>query len=117
MTQLTPRLADPTRAVLLARLTEFGMPEVAQNSVELGLTAVLGFEPKSAAFTYSQPCEHLPKVEARAEPGALGCARVDALVSLDKPALRLQVRGTYCLVGAAVWRSVDQVVTRAVSGA
>jgi hypothetical protein len=109
VTPLTPRLADTTHAALLAALTQQGLPEVAQHSVVIALTAALGFEPKANTFTYEPPARHLPKVDVRAEPAAAGCARVDARVALV--ATRLRVRGTYCLVGAAEWRSGDQAVT------
>jgi hypothetical protein len=109
VTPLTPRLAAATQQALLAGLTRAGLPDVAQNSVVIAVTAALGFEPKATTFTHEQAAPHLPRVVVGAEPAADGCARVDARVTLDPAALR--VRGTYCLVGAAEWRSVDQVVT------
>jgi len=112
LSPLSPRLAATTHAALLADLTRLGLPEVAQNSVVIGVTAVLGFKPESTAYRYSEPYPQLPKIEAHAEPTGPACARVDVMVSHDNPVLRLNVVGTYCLVGVAVWQSDDQVVTK-----
>ena len=111
MSPLTPRLTDGTRLALLDELTRQGLPEVAQNSVVIGVTAVLGDKPQSAAYTYDEPYPQLPKIDAKARPAGPRCARADVLVSHEAPALRLRVHGTYCLVGNAVWQSDDQSVT------
>ncbi len=110
---LTPALTSETQAALLQRLTDAGFPAVAQNSVVLALTAALGLEPATREFSYDEPYPQLPKARAESVKLTGSCARAKVTAWFAAPAdgrPKIAVEGTYCLQGAARWRSTSQVV-------
>ncbi len=114
VTPLTPSLTEPTRTELLELLRQADFPEVGQNSVQIAITSVLGFSPKSNAYQYDEPYVQLPKVSASARASSLECAVVSATAHYSHPERRLRVRidGTYCLVSPAQWKASRQTLVR-----
>lgn len=112
VTPLTPRLEQSTRVALFASLSEAGFPEVGQNSVAIGIAAALGFQAESSEYQYDYPYDHLPKVTVVATQLSGQCAAVKAIATgaANSGYSTTTITGTYCLVGAAQWKSIDQVV-------
>lgn len=111
---LTPRLSPKTHAELLAGLARANMPDVAHNSVVLGITRALGFEAASGPISYATAYAHLPSVTGQVTRVSEACSRVEAQAWLPKEAQAgaVAIEGTYCLVGPAEWASSRQVVRR-----
>jgi hypothetical protein len=111
---LTPRLSAQTHARLLAGLAQSELPEVGHNSVVIAITEALGFEAASRPVQHATDHAHLPRVRGRVTRVSERCARVEvrALLPNEPASQSVEVEGTYCLVGPAVWDSARQAVRR-----
>jgi hypothetical protein len=112
ITPLTPQLTANSRTALLAKLTRAKFPEVAQNSVVIGLTAVLGFKAEKNSYDY-EAAPHLPRVQAVSVPDGADCVSVRLHATFQKSQRRgIFLTGRYCLVGTAKWQATKQSVVR-----
>ncbi|CAK6687055.1 hypothetical protein I1E95_06655 [Synechococcus sp. CBW1107] len=112
VTLLTPRLENSTRLSLLAKLAKIGFPEAGQNSVVISISSALGFQASDSQDRSELPYVHIPNVIAISTKLSDQCATIKA-VATGKPNSSYRtttVTGTYCLVGASEWKSVDQLV-------